>query len=179
MVNQSTLKNKPLETTIVKPPIKDLLVWQAASRPFKKRNKEYFTTIAAVVFLLVIILLFLKEWLLIGVIVSFMFFVYILASVPPQKETYKITTRGVVIADKTYKWQQLDNFWFSKKWDSQILNFSTLLAFPRRLQIVLGDLSKEKVKAVVGKYLTLEKPKASFTDKAADWLVKKFPLESK
>ena len=149
VLKQSSLKNKPPEVTIVRPPEKDLLVWKAVSRPFKKRNKEYFTTIAAVVFLLVVILFFLKEWLLIG----------------------------VIIGDKPYFWPQLTHFWFSKKWDSQILNLETTLAFPRRLQIVLGELSREKVKKVLDKYLTLEKPKMGFVDKAADWLVKKFPLE--
>jgi len=174
----SSFKNQASEVTLVPPPAKDLLVWQANSRPFKKRDREYFTTIAAVVFLLVVILFFLKEWLLIIVILSLMFVSYVLATVPPQKETYKITTRGVTIGERSFKWSELSQFWFEKKWDNQILNIATLLNFPRQLHLTLGNLSKEEVLQVMEKYLALEEPKKSFIDKAADWLQDKFPLES-
>lgn len=176
---QSTLKTKPSEVTVVPPPAKDLLVWQAPTRPFKKRGREYFSTIAAVVFLLAIILLFIKEWLLIGVIIALMFISYVLGTVPPQKATYKITTRGVTVGDKTYKWTELQRFWFSQKWDSQIIHFETLIVFPHQLQLVLGKTKKEEVKKIVEKYLTFEKPKKNFFDKATAWLEEKVPLESK
>jgi len=176
---KSTLKTNTPEVTIIQPPFKDLFVWKAPSRPFKKRDKEYFATIAAVVFLLVIILLFLKEWLLIGVIVSFMFFAYVLATVPPQEESYKISTRGVMVADKIYEWDKLSRFWFSKKWDSQLLNFETKLTFPTQLKIILKDITKEEIKSILEKYLTFEKPKKTFADKSGDWLKKTFPLENK
>ena len=32
--------------------LKTLLIWEAAVRPFKKRDREYYSTIAAIVFLL-------------------------------------------------------------------------------------------------------------------------------
>ncbi|MFC1711003.1 hypothetical protein ACFLZ1_00285 [Patescibacteria group bacterium] len=177
--NKSTLKNKTSEVTVVPPPAKDLLVWEAASRPYKKRDREYFTTIAAVVFLLVVILVFLKEWLLIGVIIAFMFFSYVLATVPPQQETYKITSRGIKVGDKTYYWEQFIRFWFSKKFNSQVLNIETRLTFPKHVQLVLGNIKEEKVKGILEKYLIFEKPQKSFVDKSADWLQKTFPLESK
>lgn len=177
--NKSTLKIKPSEVTLVPPPAKTLLVWQAPTRPFKKRDKEYFSTIAAIVFLLVIILFFIKEWLLIGVVIALMFVSYVLATVPPEKITYKITTRGVVIGDKTYKWSQLRRFWFSTKWNSQIICFETLMVFPRQLRLVLGGEKKEEVKKIVEKYLIYEEPKKSLIDKTAVWLEEKVPLESK
>lgn len=177
--NKKNFKNKPLETTVVLPPSKYLLIWRAAERPFKKRNKEYFSTIAAIVFLLAVILFFLKEWLLIGVIVSLMFVSYTLATVSPEKITYKINTRGILIADKLYKWQQLVSFWFSKKWDSHILNFETTNIFPKRLQLILENNNEAEISKIIEKYLTKEKPKEKAFDKIADWLEKKVPLEVK
>jgi hypothetical protein len=176
---KSTLKNnKAAEVTIVQPPAKDLFSWTAPARPFKKRDKEYFSTIAAVVFLLAVILFFLKEWLLIGVIIAFMFFSYVLATVPPQKEGYTITTRGLRVGEKTYQWAQLTRFWFSKKWDNKLLNIETSLTFPRHLQIIIPENKKTEIRNILEKHLLYEKPQKSIIDKSANWLQKTFPLES-
>ena len=179
-INKSTLKNKtnPSEVTVVPSQIKELLVWKAPTRPFKKRNKEYFSTIAAIVFLLAVILLFIKEWLLIAVIIAMMFLVYVLATVPPKEVINKITNRGVVIAGKTYKWGMLERFWFTKKWDCEILNFETRLVFPRQFQLVLKGKNKEDIKKVIEKYILFEKPKKTLMDNAAKWLQEKVPLET-
>jgi len=169
---------KPSEVTVVTAPVKDLLVWKAPARPFKKRSKEFFSTVAAIVFLLVVILFFIKEWLLIGVIIAFMFVSYVLATVPPEEIEHKITTRGVKTGEKFYKWQFFTRFWFSQKWGSEILHVETALVFPRQLQLLLKDKKQDEVKKVMEKYLLFEKPKKTSLDKAAQWLQEKVPLES-
>ena len=118
-----------------KPPVelKTLLKWQAPMRPFKKRDKDYYSTIAAIVFLLAVILLFLKEWLLIAVMVALTFVTYVLATVKPENVTHEITTRGVVTGGKAYNWEELERFWFSKKWNDTILHISTTMKFPGTL----------------------------------------------
>lgn len=173
-----TLKKDPSEVTVVQIPAKELVSWKAQTRPFKKRDKEYFSTIAAIVFLIVVILLLIKEWLLIGVTIAITFFAYVLGTVPPQEAEYKITTKGLVIGKKTYFWTQLARFWFSKKWGSTILHLETLLPFPRQLQIVLKGVKKDKIKEILNKYLTNEKPQKTTLDKASDWLKEKVPLEN-
>ncbi len=173
----STLKNNTSEVTLVPPPAKQLLAWKAPSRPFKKKDREYFTTIAAIVFLLVVILFFLKEWILIGVIVSLMFLTYALGTVAPGNEDYKITTRGVVVGERLYPWNQLTQFWFEDQAGIKVLSIATILNFPGQLHFVLGEMEQTKVKQVVEKYLIFDKPKPTAVDKATEWLKKKFPLE--
>jgi len=168
----------PSEVSVVPPPAKDLLGWEAPARPFKKRNREYFTTIAAIVFLVSVILLFVKEWLLIGVIIALMFVSYVLATVEPEKVKHKITTRGVFTGDKNYKWDDLMQFWFSDKWGHEVLNIKTLRNFPPQLQMLLGSLDKKQVRDIVEKYLPYEKPEKNTLDKMANWLQEKVPLES-
>lgn len=157
--------------------LKTLLKWEAPVRPFKKRDREYYTTIAAIVFLLVVILLFLKEWLLIAVIVALMFVAYVLATVMPEKTTHEITTRGIVTGEKTYKWSEMRRFWLTKKWGDTILNIETNLKFPSRLLMLLGDVKEEKVKELLQKQVQLEIPEKTFMDKSAKWLSDKIPLE--
>lgn len=157
--------------------LKTLLSWKSPARPFKKRNREYFTTIGAIVFLLAVILLFLKEWLLIAVIIALMFVAYVLASIPPEEVEHKITTRGIVTGNRTYVWDDLSKFWFSQRWKQTILNVETKLRFPGQLLLLLGDTNKDKVKEILGKYLSFEQPETTWMDNAAEWLAKKVPLE--
>ncbi|MEA3355312.1 MAG: hypothetical protein U9Q63_02395 [Patescibacteria group bacterium] len=169
--NKSSLKiEKPVE-------LKSLLKWKAAVRPFKKRDKDYYTTIAAIVFLLAVILLFLKEWLLIAVLVALMFVAYVLATVEPEKTEHEITTRGIVTGAKNYPWEDLKAFWFSKKWKDTILNIDTDLKFPRRLMMLTGKQTQNQIKDILSKYVQFEIPEETFMDKSAKWLQEKVPLE--
>lgn len=169
----------PDPVTIVQEPLKDLFVWQALARPYKRRNKEWYSTIAAIIFLLAVILIFLQEWALIGVIVSIGFLSYVLSSVPPEKVESKITTRGMFAGGRRFDWTLLYRFWFSEKWGSSLLNIETRLGFPRRLMFVINKPDQHKIKKILEKYLILEKPQNQFVDRAGNWLQRKFPLENK
>jgi len=171
------VEKKPVEEVKKPVELKSLLKWQAAVRPFKKRDREYYTTIAAIVFLLAVILLFLKEWLLIAVMVALMFVAYVLATVPPEKVEHEITTRGVVTGGKTYKWGDLKGFWFSKKWKETILHIETKLSFPGRLMMLLGGADEKKIKEILQKQMEYEEPEETFMDRSAKWLQEKVPLE--
>ena len=166
------------KVAVVKPePLRILLTWQAPTRPFKKREREYFTTIGAIVFLVGVILVFLREWFLIGAIVALTFVSYIMASVPPEMVEHKITNKGVVSGGRTYPWAQLGRFWFTKKWNQQILHIETLLPFPRQLTFLLEEMEKEKAERILSDYLLLEKPEETWLDKASHWLSHRFSLE--
>lgn len=168
----------PAEVTLVQPPYKVILEWKAPSRPYKKRNREFFTTIGAIVFLLAVILLFLKEWLLIGAIIALAFLSYVLASVEPEEVDYKITTRGIEVGNKKYPWGRMGRFWFSKKWGSLILHIE-YLGLPAQLQLLYDgkNIKKEDLKKILSRYLIFERPEKTPIDKAAEWLQKKIPLE--
>ncbi|HKZ35716.1 MAG TPA: hypothetical protein VJ242_03305 [Patescibacteria group bacterium] len=170
----------PVETKPIQPvELKTILSWQAPVRPFKKRDKEFFTTVAAIAFLVCVILLFIKEWLGIAVVASLVFVGYVLATVEPEKTEHEITTRGVKTGEKLYKWEELSRFWFTDKWGQQILNIDTRLRFPSRLIMLLADQSQDKIKEILGKYLQLEEPEVTFMDRSAKWLSDKIPLEKK
>ena len=157
-------------------PERTLLEWQSAARPFKKRDREIFLTAGAIVALISLILLFVKEFLLVAVILSLYFVFWVLNTVIPEKVSHKITNKGIGTGGKTYKWEELSRFWFTKKWENKILNVETKMRFPGGLLILLGP-EKEKVKKILGKYLTFEKPEKNWLNGAADWLQKKVPLE--
>jgi hypothetical protein len=52
-----------------------LLEWISPSRIFKPRSREFYRTVGSIIFLLAVILVFVREFLLIGVILA-LFFVF-------------------------------------------------------------------------------------------------------
>lgn len=160
-------------------PIKTLLSWQASARPFRKKDRSYYTTIAIIVILLVLISFLAHEFLLIGVLLSLAFVTYVLGFIPPGEVEYKISTQGITVGDHFYFWSELDSFWIGEKEGHKILHILTTLRFPGQLMLVLGNQEDEEIKKVVAKYLPFHEiaPK-SLMDKWAEGLQKHFPLEN-
>ncbi|SRR5258708_7847138 len=154
-----------------------LLEWDAPSRPFKKRDREYYTTIGIIVFLLSLILFFAGQFLFIAVLVSLAFVSYVLASVPPDHHHISITSFGIHVGDQMYYWEELGRFWFSQKYKVNVLHVETARAFPAQLILLLGETSMDEVKQVMLKHAIFETPRPTWLDNAAKWMTDKFPLE--
>ena len=159
--------------------VKTLFSWEAPSRPFRKKDRSYYTTIAILVILLVLIAFLVREFLLIGVLISLGFVTYVLAFVPPNAITYKLSTQGITIGDHFYFWHLLDSFWFKKKEGQNVLFVQTRIRFPGQLMLVLGETPEEEIKKVAARFLPFhEIPRSSLFDKWAEGLQKHFPLEN-
>ncbi|MBI2018208.1 hypothetical protein HYS96_00725 [Candidatus Daviesbacteria bacterium] len=159
--------------------VRTLLSWEGPSRPFKKKDRSYYTTIAVLVILLVLIAFLLREFLLIGVLLALAFVAYVLAYVPPHNIKYRISTQGVTIGEDFYFWHFLDAFWFKPKEGYQILIIQTRFRFPAQLMLVLGSQEEEKIKKIVARFLPfVEVPYKSWMEKWSEGLQKHFPLEN-
>lgn len=159
--------------------IKTLISWEAASRPFRKKDRSYYTTLAIIVALLVLILFIAKEFLLIATLLSLAFVAYVLAFVPPHNINYRVSTQGITIGEDFYFWHFLDAFWFTKKEGSIIMHIQTRLRFPAQLMLVLGGSEEEKVKKIVARFLPyVEVPYKTWMEKWSESLQKHFPLEN-
>lgn len=160
-------------------PTRTFLVWTAPSRPYHKKDRSYYTTIAIIVILLVLIALIAQEILLTGVILALAFVTYVLAFIPPEDVTYKVSNQGITIGDHFYFWGEMDSFWFSQKEGNKIINILTRLRFPGQLIVLLGSQNEEQMKKIVARYLPFHEiaPK-SLLDNWAESLQKHFPLEN-
>jgi len=175
--NQQAQEDQTLPQNFYYAPEEILLRWTAASRPYKKRDREFYTTIAIIVFLLSTIAFFIGQSMLIAVIVSFAFVAYVLAAVPPEKVEHTITTYGIRTENKLYVWGELGRFWFSETLGQKVLHVEYFNRFLSRISLVLGEVKEEQIKQVLLQYVPHETPLPSFVEKAADWLQKKIPLE--
>lgn len=158
--------------------VRTLLSWSAPGRPFQKRSKEYYMTSLLIMLFVEIILFLFSQYLLMVVVISLVFVSFALASVPPRDFHYRISTEGITVEDHFYLWQELYDFYFKKRGDSQVLHIRTHAFIPGELTITLGTMDKEHIKTVMLPYLPYrEFIKPTFVEKSGDWLSKNFPLE--
>lgn len=155
-----------------------LLEWVAPSRPFIKRSKEFYRTVGSIAFLVIVILFFVREFLLIGVIVAVLFVMYVLSTVPPEHIKNKITTLGIQTDEHFHHFGEMSAFWFDEKYHQRMVVVRLLFGFPVQLQLLLGPASEQKIKQLLSEKIPFqEKPAPTFFDKASDWLAAKIPLE--
>lgn len=174
---QSQLEESQIAPWMYKPlPEEDVLEWIAPSRPFKKRNKKYFSTVAVIAILISLILGFAGQLAAISVVIAVSFLAYVFSVVPPQPIRFKITTWGIRVENNLYHWEELGRFWFDKKFDDKLMNIECV-RFPNRLTILLGDQDQELIKAILSEVLLNQKPELTFFEKAAKWLQEKIPLD--
>ena len=108
-------------------------------------------------------------------VISVVFLFYVLSTVEPENIEYKITSLGIKIADTPrVDWTVMKRFWFSRRFDSDILVVETL-GFPGRLELVIDSAKKEEMKESLTKYIQFEEAPASTIDKAANWFSQKLP----
>lgn len=156
-----------------------LLKWMAPSRPFKTRDRQFFTTVVAIVVLVSVILMFAGEWMLIAVLAAMCFAYYVWSTVPPEETEYAITDKGIRAHGQLYKYSDLAAWWVESRFGQSVLVVDAPLVVGRRLHLVLRDVSEQQLQDVLAKYLPMEKPLPTTMDKVTSWITEKFPLEAK
>jgi len=156
-----------------------LLNWKSPARPFRKKSKQYFSTagIVALVFILVSILL--QWWMAIGVVLTLLFFAYVLGTVEPEVIEHKITQKGLVSHNRVFLWEELKSFWFDKNEGENLLVFETKNQLPTRVIVLLGLTTTQAVSNILSKYLPEKKiPPTDFLDRLAKKLTTWIPFET-
>jgi len=156
-----------------------LISWNSPSRVFKKRGRRFFTTAATIILVVSLLSAISGQYALIAVIVALSFLVYALSAIEPEEVSHKITTKGVnYCGGKFYLYEELKVFFFTEKNGRITLNVDTKKYYPGRLYMIIEEKNEEKIKSILGKYLTfVEEPPETVIDKASSLASKYFSLE--
>lgn len=160
-------------------PVKTLIEWVAPSRPFRKKDRSFYTTVAILIILVSMLALLAGERILVAALFALMFLVYVISFIAPEDAKYRISTQGVTINDHFYHWHELDSFWFEEKEGFKVLFIATQLYYPAVIMLVLGNTSQDEVKRICARFLPYHEiaPKSTI-EKWAESLQKHFPLEN-
>jgi hypothetical protein len=157
-------------------PEQTIYEWTAPNRPFKKRNRQFYTTVGLITVLISLILFFAGQFLPIAVVISVAFLGYILSSIPPDQVTNKITTYGIRYDTTLFYWEELGRFWFEEKYGQGLVVIEAA-RFPGRVTLMLGNVRQDIIEMMLSEILIKQKPQDTFIDKSAQWLQEKVPLD--
>lgn len=153
-----------------------LYSWEAPVRPFKKRNREFFTTVLTVAGLVGLILFFIDGIFPLLVIGALVFLVYVFSTIAPENVIHQITNRGIIFGGSRTYWDEVVRFWFTSRFGSELLVFDTTKVMSR-VEMVINPEEREKIQKILEDYVPFEEAAPNFMDKAATWLSKRVPLE--
>ena len=153
---------------------KDLITWVAPARPFKRRDKQFYVTTISIAGMVCLILFLAEGAMPVILIISLIFLYYVMSTVAPEDIEYKITNKGVKVGGRLTEWQLLGRFWFSRRFDSDLVVFETRI-IPNRMELVIKSEVKEEIRKNLNEYLVEEEISPSNLDKAVDWFSKKLP----
>lgn len=173
---QSTLENQNGVTPVVvrREPEKDLFVWRAPSRPFKRRPREFYVTLFAIVGLLGLVLFIAEGAMPVILLIAIVFLFYILSTVEPTEIEYKITNKGIKIGGVTTSWQIMSRFCFVKKAESEVLTIETF-TIPERMEVMVNLEDIETVRKYLLDYIPEDEIKPSRLEKITNWFSSKLP----
>ena len=155
-------------------PEKDEISWTAPARPFKRRDREFWVTVIAMAGVVGIILFLVEGFMPVILVISIVFLFYVLSTVEPENVEYKITSRGIRIGGRLTEWANMNRFWMSRRFNSELLVVETFI-LPGRLELVVDPEKKELIQKAMSKYLNHEEVPPSGLDKAANWIGKRMP----
>lgn len=167
-------EDEPRPVVVRREPEKDLVTWSAPARPFKRRDREFYVTLAAMAGIVALILFLVEGFMPVLLIISLFFLFYVLSTVEPENIEYKITTKGIKIEGRRTDWGNLGRFWFSRRFDHDLLIIESA-NLPGRIELVISTERKEEVRRALSAYLFEEEVPPSPLDKAANWFSKKLP----
>lgn len=155
--------------------IETLYNWSSPERLFIPRNRKWFIYLFLTVLLIIVVLLFVQQFIIIAPVAAIGFVSYILATVPPHEINHKLTTEGINSGGHSYLWQEMSDFWITRKGDEKLIHIDTYLAYPKRVIILVGNADLEQIKQIMIQFIPFrEIPKENFLDKTLNYLTEKF-----
>jgi hypothetical protein len=170
---KSTLNPEPQAVVIRRESERELVTWTAPARPFKRRDKRFYTTVFAIAGIISLVMFLAEGIMPVILIVALVFLYYILSTVPPENIEYKITSKGLKVAGKPTEWPNLTRFCFGDR-GGEILIFETLL-IPGRIEIMIDPNIKDDLKREISVYIPYEDIPATGLDRVTDWVSKRLP----
>lgn len=159
--------------------VQDLLVWTAPSRPYRKKDRSFYTVALVLIVLGGLVALPISGPLFGVALMALLFVAFVLDRMPPEDIQYKISTQGVTVDNHFYHWHDLDSFWLGDKDNHQLMYIRTRYRYPALLMVMLGPVAENQIKGVVAHFLPFQEiaPKSMLEDWSRT-LQKHFPLET-
>jgi hypothetical protein len=135
----------------------------------KEVNRRFSRTFIIIAVVIALLLVVMKEFGLIFVVASLIFFLVALNRLPEHSVHIEASSYGIKYGESMYYWHDLKNFFFKKVGSGEILVVDTNIYLPGRLFFSFMPSDREKIKESLTKHITyLEVEPVTFLDKLFD-----------
>ena len=130
-----------------------LISWEAEEFSYSPKTKEWF--IAAAIFSAgVLAVSIITKNLLLGIMAPLMFFLLsVYGAKKPRKLRYTITTEGIVIGNRLWKYNELKSFWIFTEPHIREITIENRAALLPKLNLPLGENDPLKIKEILVNFL--------------------------
>jgi MFS superfamily sulfate permease-like transporter len=153
-----------------------LFDWESYERPVKKWSREFYSSVIVMAFLASIIFYFIEGIMPVLVIWAMVFMLWAMSRTEPRMEKYAITTWGLKTKEKTYRFEEMNNFWFETKWGGRLMRIN-LIRVPWHIVIVINPDNEDQIKKLMLQKIIFQEPQVTVIDRIVKWLGDKIPLE--
>jgi hypothetical protein len=150
--------------------------WESYERPQKKWTKEFYSSVIVMAFLASVIFYFIEGIMPVLVIWAMVFMLWAMSRTEPRMEKYAISSWGLKTKERTYRFEEMNNFWFESKWGGRLMRIN-LIGAPWHLVIVISAETEDKIRKLMLKNVTFQEPAVTAIDRMVKWLGDKVPLE--
>ncbi|TRZ42336.1 hypothetical protein D4S03_12355, partial [bacterium] len=110
------------------------------------------------------------------VIWAMVFMLWAMSRTEPRLEKYAISSWGLKTKERTYRFEEMTNFWFETKWGGRLMRIN-LAKVPWHLVIVINSEDEDKIRKIMLQSVTYQEPTVTAVDRLVKWLGDKIPLE--
>lgn len=150
--------------------------FEAYDRPHKVWTKEFYSSVIVIAFLVSVILYFIEGLMPVAVIWALVFMLWAMAKTEPKMIKTEVTSWGLKAVDKTYRYEEMTNFWFETKWGTRLMRIN-LTGIPWHLVVVIDPKKEEEIKKTMTEKVIYLEPEVTWVDRAVKWVGEKMPLE--
>ncbi len=155
---------------------KELLEFEAYDRPHKVWTKEFYSSVIVIAFLVSIIMYFIEGLMPVVVIWALVFMLWAMAKTEPKMIKTALTSWGLKSTEKTYRYEEMTNFWFETKWGTRLMRIN-LSIVPWHLVVVIDPKKEDEIKNLMLEKVIYQEPAVTWVDRALKWAGEKMPLE--
>ena len=127
-------------------------------RPNKTWSKDFYSTVIVLAFLVSVILFFIEGLLPVILVWAVVFMMWSMNRLPAKETSYALTNWGLRAVDGTYRWEEMNYFWFEDRWGSRILRIS-INKLPWQLIVVVNKEGEADIKKIMVDYVIFQVPK--------------------
>ncbi len=150
--------------------------WDSYERPHKKWTKEFYSSVIVMAFLASVIFFFIEGVMPVLVIWAMVFMLWAMSRTEPRMERYAISSWGLKTKERTYRFEEMNNFWFETKWGGRLMRINLEKA-PWHLVIVINSEEEDTIRKLMLQNVVYQEPQITWVDRLVKWLGNKIPLE--